>query len=104
MTIQSGNRARWTAGIVSLVLVLPLLTLELVNGGEPGNDFPFVLFGVLWLLAIAFCISVQPLVRSPRPSLTAILPRLIVALLAGAVWFRIVLDQMPCFLGVPNCD
>lgn len=94
----------------SSVLVLPLLILELVNGGGADQDFPIVLFGILWLLPLLFILLVTPIVRRLRNyeggavQMLPLLPSLGVAMLLAWFWIVLVIDQMPCFLGVPNCD
>jgi hypothetical protein len=67
-----------------------------------------MLFGMLWMLAaIALLMGIRliPLFnaqRSPRQSVLFL--QVIVLVLAAVSWFGIVGDQMPCFLGEPNCD
>jgi hypothetical protein len=101
-----------TPAIISFLLVLPFMLLELIN--KPGSlqDFPITLFGLLWLLSLLFILIGTPVVRSVaagsgswvhRLSLTQI-PRIIVLIPIAWLWVVLVVDQMPCFLGVPNCD
>ena len=96
-----------SAGIVSLVLVLPLLLLELFLNKSTnwGNGLP-VLFGTLFFLATASVLALRVATRSARARESAF--KLFVGALAFAVlafvWGTLVVDQMPCFLGVPNCD
>jgi hypothetical protein len=93
--------------LVSSGLVAPLIFFELRFG---YSNFPYTLFAVLWLVPAAFVLTAAPLVRAVRAgqgvfahpiSLTA---RLCFLVLAGLFWVVVVNDQMPCFLGVPNCD
>jgi hypothetical protein len=97
-----------TPAIVSLILVLPFVLLELRN--QPLNSFPIVLFAFLWLLPLASFLIAMPLVRdaAARRQLAArpfgLLVRVVVVAAIAVVWFGVVRDQMPCFLGVPNCD
>ena len=99
-----------TAGIVSSVLVLPFVIMESANTGDLSGGFPVALFAVLWVIPFAFIVIVMPIVRSlqtaNRASLTPlrVLPRIVVLALFAWLWVSLVLDQMPCFLGVPNCD
>jgi hypothetical protein len=94
-----------TAALVSTALVLPLLILELRNG---ASEFPPVLFALLWLLPFAFVLFFQGTVGSgARAGTLSYLRRpLAAACLVFIAWFwiTVVVDQMPCFLGVPNCD
>ena len=99
-----------TPAIVSAVLVSPFMILEMVNRRNLNAGFPRVLFGLMWLLAMSFMIILMPLLRRlpggsrniPKP--VSILPRVIPLILIAGMWLALVLDQMPCFLGVPNCD
>jgi hypothetical protein len=95
--------------IISFFLMLPFLILELVN--RPYTiHFPIPLFVLLWLLPTIFMLIMMPLVRTVRAgnSLMArpiplVLSAVFLILIAW-MWTGIVIDQMPCFLGVPNCD
>ena len=96
--------------IFSSLLVLPFVFLELINERSFHEGFPFVLFGILWLLPIAFFSVLLPIVRDVRTgnNIFANTDKLLlkVAFLAiiALLWGGIILDQFPCFLGVPNCD
>ena len=98
-----------TSAIAASVLVVPFMILEVINQDLSGG-FPVVLFVVMWGLAVAFISILMPILRSLQPgyrnvpNASLVLPKIL--LLIGIAWFWIalVLDQMPCFLGVPNCD
>lgn len=98
------------AALISLILVLPFVILELVNRRSFAEGFPVPLFGFLWLLPAAFIVVLVPLVRAVRAgnSLTAnpvnLLLRVALLALIAAAWGGLLIDQMPCFIGVPNCD
>ncbi len=101
------TRLRWPVR-VGLVLVLPFLVLELANRRSYGEGFPFLLFGLLWLLPTAFIFVLGPFLQQISYGATAsviclVLEGALLLLIAGA-WIGIVLDQMPCFLGVRFCD
>jgi hypothetical protein len=87
--------------------VLPLLVFELLNRDLDGK-FPVPLFAVLWVLPFAFVLLFPSVIwPSTCKGAATQLRRLAttVCLLGIALlWGAIVLDQMPCFLGVPNCD
>jgi len=84
------------SAIVSSVVVLPFIVLQFVNGGGL-NDFPVLLFGVMWLLGFLFLFVVTTRWLS--------LPvRIVMLIVLTFCWTGLVIDQMPCFLGVPNCD
>lgn len=99
-----------TPAIVSFVLVLPFMILELVNRRGFHEGFPIVLFGLMWLLPLAFILILMPILRSLparngiMPSPLSLLPRVVLMILIAWLWVVLLLDQMPCFLGVPNCD
>lgn len=96
--------------ITSTAFTLPFILLEWINRREFREDFPFALFTALWLLSLGFVLILQPIVRgvknrgqvaaNPAGFWTGAAALLLIALLLGALLF----DQMPCFLGVPNCD
>ena len=94
---------------VSSALVLPFLLLELVNR-PPSMAFPYALFAVLWLLPVAFGWLIDPILRAVRTTTASrmsginVVTRSVVLMLIAWTWSSILLDQLPCFLGVPNCD
>jgi hypothetical protein len=94
--------------IISALLVLPLIIIELVNRRNLPEDFPIVLFAILWLLGTIFFLLLIPVVkyirRGIKNSLPGFLFRLAILVLTGWLWVVIVIDQVPCFLAVPNCD
>lgn len=91
-----------TAAIVSSVAVAPMAILEVRALAKLGLDFPWVLFGFLWLLPFA-CVLVAPLALPPRARAVRVGAGVLLILLAVA-WTQVVVDQMPCFVGIPNCD
>ncbi len=101
-----------SAALIGLVLVLPFALLEALNNTITGRNAPglIVLFGLLWLLPMAFVVTLVPLVRAARAGngLTAkpvsLLSRVAFSALIAMMWGAIVIDQLPCFMGVPNCD
>lgn len=96
--------------IISLILVLPFISLELTNRRNFHEDFPISLFVILWLLPMAATLILMPIVRNMqaknRVKTDPIGLLLRVAFLIPIVWLwvGIILDQMPCFLGVQYCD
>jgi hypothetical protein len=96
--------------LISSMLVLPLMLLEWINRRDFYGAFPILLFGILWLLPMAFILILMPIVRNVRAGnslmVNPISPLLKVALLIliAWLWVSLMFDQMPCFLGVPNCD
>ena len=86
------------AALASSVLVLPLLILEALHTTLTRQNAPglIVLFGLLWLLPALFVL----ILRTSGYRLLRVAALLAIALF----WGGVVADQMPCFLGVPNCD
>lgn len=99
-----------TPAIVSSVLVLPFMILELVNRRDFHEGFLIVLFGLMWLLPLSFIVILMPILRGlpagnrNMPSPLGLLPRVVLLILIAWLWIALLIDQMPCFLGVPNCD
>jgi hypothetical protein len=96
-----------SAALFSLLLVLPLLLLELfLNQSTNWGPGSLVLYGTLYILAAGFVLALTVVVRNARAKDNTF--KLVVGALAfvmlAFVWGTLVLDQMPCFLGVPNCD
>ena len=116
LLITEGNAMKNTfknlraAAIISLILVLPFAILELVNRRNLPESFPIPLFGILWLLPMAFIVILAPIVRNvPAGNSIAASPinlllRIVSLAIIAIMWGVILIDQTPCFLGVPNCD
>ncbi len=96
--------------IISLVLVFPFMILEAVNRRNFHEGFPIPLFGFMWLLPMIFILTVTPIVRNVRAGNSilanpiSLLLRVALSALVAWMWAGILIDQMPCFLGVLNCD
>ncbi len=98
--------------MISSMLVLPFLILELINrqSFRAREGFPIMLFALLWLLPVAGMLILEPIVRTVRAGNKSRMYPLRLLLSAGFLiliawlWGAILLDQLPCFLGVPNCD
>ena len=99
-----------SAAIFSFILVLPFMILEWVNHRNLHESFPVALFGFLWLLPTAFIVILVPMVRTVRAGQSVVanpinlLFRVALLTLIAAVWGWGFIDQLPCFMGVPNCD
>lgn len=95
---------------IGAALVLPFVLLELANRRGLPEDFPIPLFGLMWLLSSSVTLILTSLVRSVRArnsvgvSAVGLLLRVACLIPFAWLWVVLVLDQMPCFLGVPNCD
>ena len=75
-----------------------------------ARSTPLPIFVFLLLVAMGFVFALLSIVRDVRAGTNLMerpiaLALKIAALIACAwTWIAIVLDQMPCFLGVPLCD
>lgn len=100
---------RWPT-IISFLLIIPFMILEVVNRRSFNEGFPIPLFVMMWLLPMLFLLIGMPVVRNIRAgeSISAnpfiLLIRVIFLIVIAAFWASLLTDQMPCFLGVPNCD
>ncbi len=90
--------------LLSLILTLPFALLEAANQTITRQNAPglLMLFGLLWSLPLAFILIGRRVARTAGP-VPLVLQTLVLAVL-GVVWAGLVNDQLPCFLGLPNCD
>lgn len=106
----SGLQRSLRTPTISFALVLPFMILEAINRRAFHEGFPIVLFGVMWILPLSLILVVRPVVRSRSAGNRepagpfSLLSRVVLAILIAWLWVLLVRDQMPCFLGVPNCD
>ena len=102
MTARFSNLA--VAAGLSLLFILPFAVLELRN--RPFNqDFPIPLFVVLFLLPLTFFLLLISIARNASgASRINVVLRVAAMAIIAFLWVGLVRDQMPCFLGVPNCD
>ena len=99
-----------TSLLISATLVAPFIVLQWVNRRAFHEDFPFVLFTFMSLHSLFIVLSLRPTWRRLRSERR--LGALKVSHWAGLVlsgflifvYAGVVIDQLPCFLGVPNCD
>ena len=96
--------------LISSLLVLPVMILELVNRRYFDEGFPIPLFVFLWLLPMIFTVRLMSILRDVRTgnrTMTNPIGLVVNAALlifVAWLWIGTLIDQMPCFLGVPNCD
>ncbi len=99
-----------TSLLISATLVAPFVVLQLVNRRAFHEDFPFVLFTFMSLHSLFIALLLTPALRRLRSERT---PRalklshwagLVLSALLIYAYANVVIDQLPCFLGVPNCD
>lgn len=98
------------ATTIASLLVAPLLILELTYGQKSYTSFPTSLFVILWLVPVIFVALAMPLAQAQGAGQSlakhpvTLLLRVALLILLAIFWTGLVNDQMPCFLGVPNCD
>ena len=104
---QLGESAK-LAAIISTMIIIPLALLKFNADASLDGVDSLVLLGFLW--AIAFGVNWLLCLIYNR-SQFEILSRSVVLVLfvflvlaLALVWVGIVADQMPCFIGKPNCD
>ena len=116
--------------IISFILALPMavfypivileveplhgffISIFTVDGNRPHAPDAIDITGVIamLLLPVAFIVNLVPIVRNVRAGnrLVAIPINLLLAVallvLIVVTWGALLVDQIPCFMGVPNCD
>ncbi|MEW5938447.1 MAG: hypothetical protein AB1750_02190 [Chloroflexota bacterium] len=96
--------------ILSFLLILPFMLLEWINRRSFNEGYPIVLFVILWLLPVIFLVALTPIVRNVRAgngllaNPAMLLFRVALMGLVAFVWTSLLIDQLPCFMGVQYCD
>ncbi|HXF85832.1 MAG TPA: hypothetical protein VNK49_10645 [Anaerolineales bacterium] len=99
-----------SSAFFGFLLMLPFMTLEVISTKNFNAIFNLPLFGILWFLPTLFLIILKPILQAVHIGNRFITKRGILFLhiafliLIAWIWISILVDQMPCFLGVPNCD
>ena len=102
-----------SAVLISFIFcVLPFMILEWATRSDlPRSNASLMLWIVMWFLSAVFIAILIPIVRNLRQAVNGIqanpvslLVRVGLLILFAWNWGFLVMDQMPCFLGVPNCD
>jgi hypothetical protein len=100
------------AVLIGLILAMPFAILEFRYNVVNTRKIPdyIVLFGFLWILPTTFFFTVAPIVRTLRAGNSVLAHpvtlffRVAFLVLIAIMWTGIIHDQLPCFLGAPNCD
>ena len=107
----SGIRHSFVASLlISAALVAPFIGLQWVNRRTFHEGFPFVLFAFMSLHSLFIVLLLTPALRrlGAERRLGALKlghwGGLLLAVFLGFLYVNLVIDQLPCFLGVPNCD
>ena len=96
--------------LISLLIIIPFMVMEVVNRREFNEGFPIPLFVMMWVLPLIFILIATPIIQNIHAGNNImahpvnILLRVIVLILVAWIWAGLLIDQMLCFLGVPNCD
>lgn len=96
--------------LISATLVAPFIVLQLVNRRTLHEDFPHVLFTFMSLHSLFIVLLLTPALRRLKTerSLRALGLGHWAGLLLGVflvfVYTNVVIDQLPCFLGISHCD
>ena len=103
------SNLKWAA-IISFIIVLPFALLEVTFTTVRNVRAFTMLFGFLWLLPMASIVILMPIMQNIRAGNSVVakpfnlLLRVAFSALIIMIWLSLVIDQLPCFLGVPNCD
>ena len=96
--------------LITTALVVPFILLELFNRRSYQEAFPLLLFTFMALHALLMVLALTPALQRLRVErrLGALSIGHWAGLLVGIFllfgYLQVVADQLPCFLGAPNCD
>lgn len=117
------------AALIGLMMLAPITVVYIIAvfSIEPMNSFFMsitteadgvrqkvaglaMLIGLMLMMPAGFAINLVPIARNVKSGLglTANPSNILAALLIGSailyLWGGLFIDQLPCFMGVPNCD
>jgi len=96
--------------MLGAALVVPFFALEWVNRRAFNEEFPLMLFTFMSIHALLIAFLLAPVLQclQSQRSISALKPSHWVGLLLAAFliygYVGVLIDQFPCFMGVPNCD
>lgn len=96
--------------LLGLLAMLPFMIMEVVNLGRIPDPFPFAIFLYLWLMFALLIMSLSAILHLAKSKLNrkerfpALLLNALVIVFCAISIITLLVDQMPCFLGLPNCD
>jgi hypothetical protein len=99
-----------TSLLISSTFVAPFFVLQWVNRRAFHEDFPVVLFTFMSLHSLFIVLLLTPALRclQSERNLRALKlghwAGLVLSAFLIFAYADVVIDQLPCFLGVPNCD
>jgi hypothetical protein len=98
-------------GMIGLLTVIPFVILEWINtNGFRVYGFPAALYAFMWALAFIAASAGRDILASLRSvdrsisSPVKLILSAAVLLIAVTMWSSVIVDQSPCFMGIPNCD
>lgn len=95
---------------ISVAFVAPFALLQWINRREYQEEFPFLLFAFMFMHSLLVVILATPALRKYRTERRVRLLTpwhwggLAIAGILAIAYVNVIVDQLPCFLGVPNCD
>ena len=97
------------AALIGLLLTLPFVALELTFNSSQSDQGVGVLFVFIWGLLTALTALTISLVRTIRSGRSVLSPmnlalKLPLLSVIAVIVITLIADQLPCFLGIPNCD
>lgn len=98
------------AALGGTVLTAPFIILEWIN--TPGFWSMGIppLFFIMWLSGGVFTYTLESVLRSlqdkkkTKERLLFLIVKVVFLMLLAWIFVGLVIDQWPCFMGVPNCD
>jgi hypothetical protein len=66
--MQTILKSLGSSALISALLILPFMIMEVVNRRNFNEDFPFMLFFVMWLNLLAISLILLPIMRGRRTS------------------------------------
>jgi hypothetical protein len=66
--MQTILKTSGSSALISFLIILPLMIMEVVNRRDLNEDFPVMLFFVMWLNLFAISLILLPIVRGRRTS------------------------------------
>ena len=91
--MQSMIKIIGSPALISFLLILPFMIMEIANRRNFDEEFPFMLFSVLWLNLFAVSIILLPIVRGRRtrnPDMANLVPTQGNTLLTNPRWAAII--------------
>lgn len=96
--------------VLGIVSTLPFAFLEIVNGTKYGNAFPIGIFTILFITSLLFWFVFELITKSKKvengnlKKIAVFVFRVLLLICLLVLFVNIIIDQWPCFMGMPNCD